>query len=84
MMTVDTRLCRALQFAALPVALIVCLTIASPQRCVAQTQASAQTWRGCMIPIQTKRFALETKRTMRLERRPQPPRPGNIGLRSMI
>ena len=43
MMTVHIRLCRALQFAALPAALVLSLTIVPTQRCVAQTQASAPT-----------------------------------------
>jgi hypothetical protein len=43
MMTVDIRLGKALQFAALPVALILSLTAVPTQRCVAQTQASAPT-----------------------------------------
>ena len=41
MMTVDNRLCRALRFAAWPVALILSLTAVPPQRCVAQTRVSA-------------------------------------------
>ena len=41
--TVDIRLCRALQSAALPAALIFSLTVVSTQRCVAQTQSSAPT-----------------------------------------
>jgi len=41
MMTVDIRLCRALRFAAWPVALILSLTAVFTQRCVAQTRVSA-------------------------------------------
>ena len=41
MMTVDIRLCKALRFAALPVALVLSLTAVPTQRCVAQTQAPA-------------------------------------------
>ncbi len=43
MMTVDIRLCRALQSAAWPVALILTLATVPTQRCAAQTQASAPT-----------------------------------------
>jgi len=43
MMTVDMRLCRALQLAALPVTLILSLTAVLAHRCVAQTDASAPT-----------------------------------------
>jgi len=43
MTTVDIRSCRALQLAALPVALVLSLAIVPTQRCVAQTQDSAPT-----------------------------------------
>jgi hypothetical protein len=43
MMTVDIKLCKALQFAALPVALILSLAAVPAPLCVAQTQASAPT-----------------------------------------
>src|SRR5271166_687757 len=39
MMTVDARLCKALQFAALPVALILTLAASPTERCVAQASA---------------------------------------------
>ncbi len=43
MMTCDIKLCKALQSAALPVALVLSLAAVPAQRCAAQTQASAAT-----------------------------------------